>query len=280
MATTKCIPRRIGIVGFGSLGEYLYNELQQKGKEYEVVFVWNRTADKMKGKVLDHLILQDLAECGARRPDLIVEVAHPSVTAQFGPLFIKTADFLIGSPTALSDPVILQTITTAANSYNGVYIAIGALWGGHDIQRMADRGTLKGLKVTMKKHPSMLKVLGSLAEKNKEVKDTPTILYEGPVRDLCPLAPNNVNTMATASIFAHNLGFDGVIGCLVSDPSLTCHIVEVEVTGPGTGDNHFTVHTVRTNPASSGAVTGKQTYVSFFSSVTAACGRGLGLHLC
>ena len=50
--------------------------------------------------------------------------------------------------------------------------------------------------------------------------------------------------------------------------SLTCHIVEVEVTGPGTDDNHFTVHTVRTNPASSGAVTGKQTYVSFFSSVT------------
>ena len=54
-------------------------------------------------------------------------------------------DTQIGSPTALSDPVILQTIKTAANSYNGVYIAIGALWGGHDIQRMADRGTLKVL---------------------------------------------------------------------------------------------------------------------------------------
>ena len=40
----------------------------------------------------------------------------------------------------------------------------------------------------------------------------------GPVRELCPLAPNNVNTMACAAIAAHNLGFDGVMGCLVADP--------------------------------------------------------------
>jgi len=39
-----------------------------------------------------------------------------------------------------------------------------------------------------------------------------------PVRELCPLAPNNVNTMAIASLAAHNLGFDKVIGCLVADP--------------------------------------------------------------
>ena len=42
----------------------------------------------------------------------------------------------------------------------------------------------------------------------------------GPVRGLCPLAPNNVNTMAAAALAAPNLGFDGVRGCLVSDPRL------------------------------------------------------------
>ena len=45
-----------------------------------------------------------------------------------------------------------------------------------------------------------------------------TFPLTGPVRDLCPLAPNNVNTMACAAIAAHNLGFDGVVGCLVADP--------------------------------------------------------------
>ena len=44
------------------------------------------------------------------------------------------------------------------------------------------------------------------------------VILPGPVRGLCPLAPNNVNTMACASIAAHNLGFDGVVGCLVADP--------------------------------------------------------------
>lgn len=48
----------------------------------------------------------------------------------------------------------------------------------------------------------------------------PSILlpFSGPVRALCSLAPNNVNTMAGASIAAHNLGFDGVTARLVADP--------------------------------------------------------------
>lgn len=40
----------------------------------------------------------------------------------------------------------------------------------------------------------------------------------GSVRELCPLAPNNVNTMAAAAIAAHNLGFDKTQGCIVADP--------------------------------------------------------------
>lgn len=39
----------------------------------------------------------------------------------------------------------------------------------------------------------------------------------GPVRNLCELAPNNVNTMAIACLAAPSLGFDNVIGKLVSD---------------------------------------------------------------
>jgi hypothetical protein len=54
----------------------------------------------------------------------------------------------------------------------------------------------------MKKSPESLKVLGVLKDKldnyNKTRGDSKDeyILYDGPVRQLCPLAPNNVNTMA------------------------------------------------------------------------------------
>jgi hypothetical protein len=104
----------------------------------------------------------------------------------------------------------------------------------------------------------------------------------GPVRALCPLAPHNVNTMAAAAIAAHNLGFDKVQGQLVSDPSLTGHVVDIQVEGPlnTTNQEQFTVHTVRYNPAPVGHVTGNATYASFLSSMLAAHGRGPGIHLC
>lgn len=62
----------------------------------------------------------------------------------------------------------------------------------------------------MTKHPSCFKLNGILKEKNDAVTEKAVVLYEGPVRELCPLAPNNVNTMAVASMAASNLGFDKV----------------------------------------------------------------------
>lgn len=79
--------------------------------------------------------------------------------------------------------------------------------------------SLQGLKVTMKKHPSCFKFEGELKAKNEQICGSEAVtLYDGPVRGLCPLAPNNVNTMAAAAMAGHNLGFDVVQGCLVSDP--------------------------------------------------------------
>ena len=37
----------------------------------------------------------------------------------------------------------------------------------------------QALRVTMKRHPSCLKVLGEVAEKNNKVGDEPVILYDG-----------------------------------------------------------------------------------------------------
>lgn len=251
-----------------------------ESQNLQVAFVWNRSLDKVKGIVPDDLILENLDDFANRSPDLIVEVSHPSIVAQYGLRFLRTADFMIGSPTALADRELSTTLTEEARHSHGLYVAVGALWGAQDIQKMADGGTLKGLKVTMKKHPSAFKLCGYLVEKLQNIGSDPFTLYEGCVKDLCPLAPNNVNTMACAAIAAHNLGFDGVVGCLVADPSLTTHVIEIEVAGPGDSTEQFAVHTVRTNPASSGVVTGKLTYASFMSSLLGAHGRGCGVHLC
>ena len=49
--------------------------------------------------------------------------------------------------------------------------------------------------------------------------------------------------------------------------SLDCHIVEIDVKGPGQPSNEFSVKTIRRNPAAAGVVTGSATYGSFWSSV-------------
>ncbi len=97
----------------------------------------------------------------------------------------------------------------------------------------------------MKKHPTSLKLEEPLRSKlcafMDQSKEGELVLYEGiysllvfifdklallwwqegdwkgPVRDLCTLAPNNVNTMAVGALAAHNLGFDKCIASLVAD---------------------------------------------------------------
>lgn len=50
----------------------------------------------------------------------------------------------MGSPSALSDPQLEQELRTAAIQHGKtLYVPSGALWGGQDIQKMNDSGTLR-----------------------------------------------------------------------------------------------------------------------------------------
>ncbi|XP_071531093.1 aspartate dehydrogenase domain-containing protein-like [Panulirus ornatus] len=273
-------PKRVGIVGYGHLGKYLTQAVMEH-PDLDLAFVWNRTTAVLEADVEDRYQCHNLEDCAKYSPDLIVEVAHPVISEKYGPMFLSMADYLVGSPTALASQAVENSLRAAANTH-GLYIPAGAFWGAEDILKMADRGTLKALKVIMTKHPSCFKLEGNLKAKNDQAcGGEAVILYDGSVRGLCPLAPNNVNTMAAAAMAAHNLGFDGVQGSLIADPQLTdWHRVEIEVTGPEIAGKHFSVKTLRNNPANPGAVTGSATYASFLSSVVRAGGRGSGVHLC
>ncbi|KJE88448.1 aspartate dehydrogenase isoform 1 [Capsaspora owczarzaki ATCC 30864] len=277
--------RRVGIVGYGSLGQYLADAVLQRPDQLELAFVWNRSIDKLKGKVPEAAILANLDEFESRKADLIVEVSHPDITHAYGARFLKAADYMVGSPTVFADSHLesqLRAIAMSADNTHGLYIPAGALWGGNDIQKMADRNTLQSLTITMKKHPLSFQLLGHLVELNNAALNVQgeSLLYDGPVRALCPLAPNNVNTMAAAALAGHNLGFDKVRGVLIADPRLEGHIVEIELTGPGAAPSPFSVKTSRYNPAAPGAVTGNATYASFLSSMLRSNGQGKGVHLC
>ncbi|GAV05631.1 hypothetical protein RvY_15731 [Ramazzottius varieornatus] len=277
--------RRIGLVGYGHVGRYLH-EFISKRDNFEIAFVWNRTQEVLNAAgIPPETILQSLDDVESRECDLIIEVSHPSITKEYGARFLRHADYMIGSPTALADEETEAALhEMASEGQHGVYIPVGALWGTEDVRRMADSGTLEALTITMIKHPSSFRLSGQLEEaSNKALTNSePTILYEGGVRSLCRLAPNNVNTMAAAAIAAHNLGFDKVTGRLVADPKAEgWHIIRTEVTGSKLANgSQFSVITERRNPAESGAVTGTATYASFAQSLLSAFGKGPGFHIC
>jgi predicted dinucleotide-utilizing enzyme len=222
--------------------------------------------------------------------DVVIEVCHPDVSAAHGSAVLRAgADFVCGSPTALADASLLAALLAAsAGGGGGLYVPAGALWGARDIARLSARGALAALTVTMKKHPASLKLGGALgAALAAWVASGPPagelVLYEGPVRALCPLAPNNVNTMAAAALAAHDtLGFDGVTARLVADASLDAHVITVDVVGPApaAGGAPFRALTERVNPAPPGAVTGAATFAAVWGSLLEAGGRGPGLHMC
>lgn len=163
----------------------------------------------------------------------------------------------MGSPSALSDADLNRELRQAAHKYSRtLYVPSGALWGGQDIQRMSDSGKLKvavvvrdgpfllsglawpdpllcfqGVFVRMSKHPSCFRLTGDALSDWQEGEGR-RVLFSGSVAELCPLAPNNVNTMAAAAVAAGDLGFAGVRGEIVSDTACVPRLIRCSRENP------------------------------------------------
>ncbi|ELK18496.1 Putative L-aspartate dehydrogenase [Pteropus alecto] len=110
----------------------------------------------------------------------------------------------VGSPSALADQATEQQLLEASHRWDhAVFVA----WGG------GPSGASIG--ITMATPLNGFRLEGPLAAALGSAPHT--VLYEGPVRGFCPLAPPNSNTVAAAALAAPSLGFDRVIGVLVAD---------------------------------------------------------------
>mmetsp|Transcript_3563 Transcript_3563/g.13639 ORF Transcript_3563/g.13639 Transcript_3563/m.13639 type:complete len:276 (-) Transcript_3563:1441-2268(-) len=273
MSSSQAAQYKVGILGFGHLGQYLAEHLA-KTPNYEISFIWNRSPDKIPDKLP---ILRDEPKNFKKhfpQTNLIIEVAHPLVTKQNIHAILQECDFICGSPTVFAE-MNMQDIVNNDSKY-GLYVPVGAMWGANDIQKMHQVGSLTRVKVTMKKHPRSLKLSGEIGKKMAQFYGNgergQCVLYDGPVGKLCPMAPNNVNTMACAALAG--LGFEKTEASLVADDRLEAHIIDIVVEGK----NGFKVETSRFNPALTGAVTGQATYGSFLTSLLKAHSLGAGIH--
>lgn len=265
--------RRVGVIGYGALGQHLVRAIlhdPELSLTHELAFVYNRRAAALAELPAD-LHLHDLSDAASRAPDLVVEVAHPTITWEHGERLLQRCDYLVGSPTALARPGVEATLRAAATQ-RGLYVPRGALPGLDDVLTLAKAGALAQAHITMRKHPASLKLE---PHPDDPPPDAP-VRYDGPLRPLCERAPNNVNTMAVLAL-ASGLGFDRVRATLIADPSLQHHVTELDLLGPDTGGPRFRLELRRSSPAGAGAVTSSATFHSFLTSLRNA-DRGPGVH--
>ena len=112
--------RRVGIVGYGKLGQFLASAIcedEAVAAEYELAFVWNRRPEAIGDEIEASLRLAELEDFAQYRPDLIVEVAHPKITETYGARFLATCDYMVGSPTAFATLEVEQAMRAAAAEF-------------------------------------------------------------------------------------------------------------------------------------------------------------------
>jgi len=260
---------RIGIIGYGYIGSYVYEQITTRPElGLEIAFVYNRTREKL-ADLPANLILEDLAGFAAKEADLIVELAHPGITCEYGTAFLEQTDYMPLSLTAFADAQIEKDLLQSAQNNNTrLYIPHGAIVGLESLQE--GREVWDEVKMVMKKNPANLDFSEHPDLEAAQIQ-TETVLYDGPARGVCPLFPRNVNSHAALAL--GSIGFDRTRSVLVAVPGLEVSILEVEARGQG-----VEVKIQRSNPMK--GVSGVFTLVSALSSVCRAKAPEAGLQIC
>jgi len=220
---------QIGLIGFGYIGSYVYDQIINHPElGLEIAFVYDTDQDKIAPLPLA-IKLRDLSDYAKTHPDLVVEMAHPSVTASWGEKILSKTDYMPLSVTAFADQALYdRLISTAQKNGTCIYIPHGALVGLDSVFECRD--SWEEIRVTMKKNPKNLDFSCTSGIKPGDIKE-PTVLYDGPTRGICHMFPRNVNAHAALAI--GGIGFDKTRSILIADPRLDVSIIEIEAHGEG-----------------------------------------------
>lgn len=258
---------RIGLIGYGQIGQAVHEMIDSNADNgMEVIFIHDQFATTVEGLPGD-LVLTDLADFESRRPDLVVEMAHPDVTRKWGTTILEKTNYMFISVTALADQEVensIEEVTRRAGTR--AFVPHGGVVGMDAL--LENRDVWESVNVVMKKPPHNVDC--AAAGLNPDDIREETTLYDGPTRGICPLFPRNVNTHA--AIAYAGIGFDRTHSLLLVSPEWTEAIVEIHAQGAG-----IDLHVARTEGIT--GVTGASTPASIYNTVQMIGSTGPGIHL-
>ena len=193
--------------------------------------------------------------------DLVVEMAHPQYTRDWGERILSRADYLPLSVTALADDALRERLIERARS-SGTHLAVphGALMGLDTLREW--RHMWSEVEIAFFKNPANIDFSESGID--PAALRGETVVYDGPVRGIAGRFPSNVNTMVTCALAT--LGLDRCRAKLVAVPGLNVAIAEVTATGR----DGSRLAMRKEQPAS--GVSGTEMFESQFASIVRAAG--------
>ena len=258
---------RIGLIGYGQIGRVVHEMIDKDPNNgMEVVFVHDMVSENL-AQLPGELALNELGEFASRKADLVVEMAHPTVTREWGKRILEKTNYMLISVTALADPEMEQMLEETTQKFGTrAFIPHGGVVGMDALRE--NRDVWEEVHVVMKKPPKNVDCAAAGVDPDSIVGET--VLYDGPTRGVCPKFPRNTNTLAT--IAYAGIGFEKTRSTLVVNPDWNTATVAVHAKGEGVEMSIERVESIT-------GVTGASTPASIFNSVQMIGSAGPGIHL-
>jgi predicted dinucleotide-utilizing enzyme len=126
----------------------------------------------------------------------------------------------------MADSALHHRVMAAATAHgHRLVLPQGALVGTDAL--LGWRHMWRDVTITFRKHPNNID-LAMVNRRADEIRGE-TVVFDGPVRDIAPLFPRNVNTMVTCALAT--IGVDRCRGRMIADPALDHAVAEVEAWG-------------------------------------------------
>jgi aspartate dehydrogenase len=196
---------RIGIIGCGYIGRALYDSFA--GTDIEVARVFDQSADNIANMPAAVATTDaDAFVASVTGLDLVVELAHPSVSVQLGERILSKTSYMPCSVVALADEALRdRLLATARRAGTKLFVPHGAVVG---MDNLLENRSWKSATITFRKPPASI-------DASAKAQSDEQVLFEGSARDIAGKFPRSVNAMIACALAT--VGLDGTTTRMVAD---------------------------------------------------------------
>lgn len=246
-------PRRVGLIGFGAIGQPVVELAARYLEEIEIVAACTQTGVPRAGSGTLPVV-RTLDELLAHHPCVVVEIAGHDALREHGPRVLAAGiDLVAVSVGVLAIPEVERELLAAAREGGSqIRVASGAI-GALDALAAAAIGGIERVTHTTRKPARTL--LGAEADGMTAERE----VFNGPAREAALRFPESVNV--TAAVSLAGIGFDRTLVRVIADPAVDRNVHQVEAEG----DFGFLRFEIRNVPSESNPKTGRIVAMSIVS---------------